>query len=222
MLREAEDDYDITVSKSFGDKFKELGGKVISDIEYTKDTDDYTTQLKQVQASGADVVFLPSSPETAVKIVSAAADAGMNVKFVGTSEWDSDVLLEKEYTEIGKLMFFATYFDAEAELTTATTEFLEAYSKKHEDSPDKHEETPDKAVALAYDAYMLALDAIERAGTAEDASKIKSAIESTKDFEGASGMITLNASGDPIKSVAIMSVNNGKFESVFTIDPDFK
>lgn len=214
VLNASGDDYALTVSKNFGDQFKELGGEIVLETEYNKDAKSIKTQLEQISTSGADVIFLPSNLDTALKIIKEAVDLGVSSKFLGTSEWDSEILLKSEYADISKQMYFSTYFDEGAELTDVTKEFLQVYKEKYNDSPDE-------AVVLAYDAYMLALDAIERAESANDKEAIREALANTKNFEGASGKITFNSSGDPIKSVAIMSVNNGKFESVYTIDPDF-
>ena len=67
-------------------------------------------------------------------------------------------------------------------------EFVKAYSKKY------GKVTPDQAAALGFDAYMLAINAMERAGSV-DGTKVRDAIAQTKNFAGASGVITFNNGG---------------------------
>ena len=63
----------------------------------------------------------------------------------------------------------------------------------------------------------LILDAIKRAGSA-DPVKIRDEIAKTKGFEGAAGIITLDANGDAIKNAVIKTVKNGKFTYLDTVE----
>lgn len=72
---------------------------------------------------------------------------------------------------------------------------------------------------MAYDAYLIALNALKQAGT-DDSIKIRDAIAKTKDLETTTGMTTLNADGDPIKSAVIKTVKNGKFTYLDMVSPE--
>jgi len=71
--------------------------------------------------------------------------------------------------------------------------------------------------ALGADAYFVVADAINRAGST-NRKKINTAIRTTKDFKGVTGIITI-VNGNPIKSAVIQKVENGKFVYVTTINP---
>ncbi|MCG2728818.1 MAG: ABC transporter substrate-binding protein, partial [Acetobacterium sp.] len=74
--------------------------------------------------------------------------------------------------------------------------------------------------ALGYDGYMMTLDAIERAGSADPVA-IRDALAATKDFEGATGMITIDANGDATKNQAVIKgVKDGKFTYMDTVTID--
>jgi branched-chain amino acid transport system substrate-binding protein len=60
--------------------------------------------------------------------------------------------------------------------------------------------------------------AIEKAGST-DGTKIRDALSSLKDFQGVSGTITMGPDGNPVKSVVINKVENGKFVYVTTVNP---
>ena len=75
-----------------------------------------------------------------------------------------------------------------------------------------------KIAALGYDAAKMLADAIERADSV-DPDKIKDAINSTTDFPGITGMITLDEKRNPYKEITIATVKNGKFELVTKLRP---
>ncbi|SLM18888.1 hypothetical protein SPIRO4BDMA_50403 [uncultured spirochete] len=64
----------------------------------------------------------------------------------------------------------------------------------------------------------MARDAIQRAGSL-DKDKVREAIAVTKDYPGATGMITLNEDGDAVKSAVIKTVKDGKFVYMATVQP---
>ncbi|MDO4545694.1 MAG: ABC transporter substrate-binding protein, partial [Bacillota bacterium] len=93
--------------------------------------------------------------------------------------------------------------------------FLEAYEKIHGKNS-----TPEDGVALGYDAYMIALDAIEKAGEDATGEEVREILAGQNQFRGASGNITFNNVGDPIKTAYISTWRNGKVESLYTIQPN--
>ena len=63
--------------------------------------------------------------------------------------------------------------------------------------------------ALAYDAVFILADAINRAeSTGRDA--IRLALSRTKNFEGVTGVISFNESGDPVKGAVIMEIDGNR------------
>ena len=78
---------------------------------------------------------------------------------------------------------------------------------------------PDALAALAYDAARIMAAAIEKAGST-DGAKIRDQIAATKDFDGVTGIITLNADRNAVKPAVIVKVENGKYLLTETIKPD--
>ena len=95
--------------------------------------------------------------------------------------------------------------------------FLQAYHAKYgEDS------VPDPAVALGFDAYIIAVDSINRICTALDGELLATSIGLETVFPGASGNITFDADGNPMKTVIIEGVKNGEFVKLYTMEPIFE
>ena len=97
-----------------------------------------------------------------------------------------------------------------------TETFLRAYRKAYGE-----DEKPDDAVALGFDAYLLALRAIEDAGTYKNGSLIAGKLSSVFEMPAATGSITLNAQGDPIKEVVIERFVKAEPKPVFTAVPSW-
>ena len=213
-LKPTDSDIADAQTSSFSEKIIQLSGDltIVKAAEtYTAGAEDFTEQLTAIKESGAEAIFTAAKIDDAVRIMKQAQELGLNVIFLGTSSWDSEQFLKAETTADVR---FPAAFDAKGENTEATEAFLTAYREKYGADAE-----PTSAEALGYDAYMLALDAIERAGTSEDGDLIRQAIQNTSQLEGASGSITFDSSGSPIKSVSIMTISDGKIKSAGTVEP---
>lgn len=70
----------------------------------------------------------------------------------------------------------------------------------------------------ASNAVSLLVEAIRRAGSTEG-PKVREALAGTSNFQGVSGTLSMGPDGNPIKSVVINEVENGKFVYVSTVTP---
>jgi branched-chain amino acid transport system substrate-binding protein len=77
---------------------------------------------------------------------------------------------------------------------------------------------PNGLAALGYDAVKLAADAIKRANST-DPKLIRDAIEQTKDFQGVTGTISIDAEHNAVKSAVIVKVEGTKFPLVTVVKP---
>ena len=155
--------------------------------------------------------FLPADAKTAMTIMEAMAD--MDLIFVGTNRWEVDEFLNSG-SEAVEGARFTTVYDSTQDLTDMSAVFLNAYRVKYgQDAVPSNEE------ALGFDAYRLALEAIEQAGDPENGYLIMQKMTSIREFAGATGSITLNADGDPIKPVIIVKVEDGQMVPEYTAEP---
>jgi branched-chain amino acid transport system substrate-binding protein len=106
---------------------------------------------------------------------------------------------------------FSTFFATEVPITDTSKIFLDAYRKQYSKEPAA-------VTALGFDGYLVARAAIEKAATL-DTVKIRDAINQTKDFPGAAGMITFDADRNATKSAVIKTVKDGKFTYLTTVQP---
>ncbi len=219
IFRDADDDYAAAVSQTFTDKMIQLTtdeNAIAKVIEYTHQQKDLKKQLQQVKDTGAGVVLLASKTKDAIEIMKQAKDMGIQLIFLGTDSWESEDFV-KEGGDAVEGAVFSTYFDPEAAITENTEVFLKAYREKY-----GVDANPPSDVALGFDAYLLAINAIGTAGTSVDGEAIREQLAHTKNFSGASGNITFDENGDPIKSVVIKTITNGEFVHRYTVEPTWQ
>ena len=217
IMTEANDDFGTAIAQTFSDSLVARVGDnsaLVASCEFKEGDTDYTEPLKKIKKSKAEVVFLPVDVEQAVAILKQAKKMGINATFLGTDRWDTEEFAIQMNIAGMENVSFSTIFDATTTTTVMSQSFLKAYKAKY-----GADAVPDSATALGFDAYILAIDAINKAGTALDGDKIRECLSLTKMFPGASGNITLDSNGDPIKSVVVKTIMEGKAEAVYTMEP---
>ncbi|QIB70417.1 ABC transporter substrate-binding protein [Aminipila butyrica] len=218
IMRPENDDYAIAVSQTFSDKFIQMTGNanaVVVSSDYDMDQQDkLEANLRKIKESGAQVVFLPVKLEAAAEILKEAKKVGVTALFLGTDQWDSQKLIELAGKEAAEGVSFSTIFDPNTSTTIMSDNFKKAYKAKY-----GQDAVPDSSAALGFDAYMIAVDSLNKAGTALDGEALRKTIASTREFPGASGTITFDMNGDPIKSVVVKKIVNGQAISAYTMEP---
>jgi branched-chain amino acid transport system substrate-binding protein len=82
----------------------------------------------------------------------------------------------------------------------------------------KYNSVPDAFATLGYDATNLLLNAIKTANS-DDPTKIKDALQASKDFSAVTGKLSFDKDGNPIKPAVILQIKNGKQSYVTTVAP---
>lgn len=214
FIIEKTNDYAVGLAKFFEDTFVELTGNeeaVVYEAFYQTGDQDFTAQLGNIKASGAEVIFAPGNFTESALVMKQARELGLDIPILGGDTWETPEVLDIA-GEAAEGVVFSTFFDANAKLTDTTTEFLEAYEAKYGKEPAA-------VTALAFDAYILVLDAIERANS-DDPEAIRDALEATKDFPGAAGIVNFDKNGDAVKNAVIKTVKDGEFTYLTTIQPE--
>lgn len=208
IIQEVSNDYAVGLAKFFVDAFTQLTGDpncIITTGNYNTNDQDFSGILTNIKEANPDVVFAPGNFTESALIIKQARNLGMTVPFVGGDTWETNEFIEVGGKEVEGVVL-STFFDDTAPATDEAKKFVEAYKAEY---PDR--ESVPAVSALGYDAYILILDAIERAGSS-DPKAIRDELAKTANFEGVTGMITINEEGDADKNMAIIKkVENGKF-----------
>jgi branched-chain amino acid transport system substrate-binding protein len=214
VIQDIASDYAVGLSNFFREAFIKLTGdpkSIVGLISYQTGDQDFTAQVTYAAGKKPDVVFVPAgSYGDAALIIKQGKEMGITANFLGGDTWEAPEFIEVggEAVEGG---YFSTHFDATAVTTEAAKKFSDSFQKKYNREPSAF-------AALGFDAFNLVIDAIKRAGSA-DPKAIRDALAVTKDYEGVTGMITLDFNGDATKDAIIKTIENGKFKYVATVHP---
>ena len=182
---------------------------------YTPGQKDFTKPLKAIQESGVKSVLLPGDSADSANIINQAADMGLDVMFLGPTDWSSKEFRSELSSSVSKEhLAFVNFFTADDTINQESEKFLEAYHEKY--GKDKE---PEDSVALGYDAYLIAINAVNDAGNDPSGNDIRKVLASAKEFQGASGNITFNTEGDPLRSAQISTWEGKKIVSTYTVEP---
>lgn len=210
VFTDVKSDYSKGLAKFFKEGIAKAGGQVVAELDFNGGDKDFKAQLTAIKTAGPDAVFIPAYYTDVALICIQAKQLGISIPFLGGDGWESPTLIE-----IGKDAveghYFSTHYSADAG-TPKVQNFVDSYKKEYEGK------VPDAMAALGYDSAMFLADAIKRANSTEP-GKIREALAATKEFEGVTGKMAINAQRDAVKSAVILQVKGGKFKFVETVNP---
>jgi branched-chain amino acid transport system substrate-binding protein len=212
ILGDNSSDYSKGLTKFFEEEFTKLGGTVITKQTYAQKDQDFKAQLTQMRDQKPDVIYVPGYYGEVGIIAKQARELGMNQPLLGGDGWDSPELWKLGGAALNPA-YISNHYSADNPASEIQN-FVKAYTAKFNVAPDS-------LAALAYDSAKVLADAIKRAG-GTDSAKLKDAINSTKDFPGVTGKITLDASRNAVKPAVVLKLNPSasKFDFQETIYPE--
>ncbi|MDI3279922.1 MAG: ABC transporter substrate-binding protein [Bacillota bacterium] len=209
ILVDVAQDYCVGLGKFFEDEFKRLGGRVVAKQFIKTGDQDFSAQLTAIKNANPDILYIPNYYTEIALAARQARALGIKAPILSGDGADAPELVQIGGDAVEGLMHTA-FWHEKAAMTPLGKKYVEAYRKKYGKEPNAFG-------ALAADSYLIILDAIKRAKSA-DPTKIRDAIEATKNLEVVTGTVTIE-NGDAIKPVVIRKVVNGKFEYLATVNP---
>lgn len=206
------DAYSTGIYQKFNSEAAELGLNIVCVKTFTDDSaNDFTSQLNEIKAAGADLVFLPIYYTPASMILQQAAKMKYEPKFFGVDGMDGILTLENFDTKLAEDVMLLTPFTADAE-DEATKNFVAKYK-------EKYGETPNQFAADAYDCIMAIYKACTELNITADMSAsdiCEKMIEkfTSADFkvDGLTGSeMTWSATGEVSKQPKGMIIKNGVY-----------
>lgn len=203
------DDYSKGLAAEFSKVLKNAGGTITDTENYVGGDKDFKSTLTRIKASKPDVVFVPGYYSEVGLIVKQARELGITVPFVGGDGWDSAKLADLAGAANLNDTYFVNHMWAE---DPATKPFADAYKAKYNAEPDA-------LAALGYDAAEMLIAAIKTSGST-DPEKLRLALENTKNFQGVTGVITVDPkTHNPVKSAVIIKMVDGKKTLLTHVNP---
>jgi branched-chain amino acid transport system substrate-binding protein len=209
VLYDVASEYNKGIAEIFKKNFEAAGGKVVAFESYTKDDKDFSSQLTSIKAANPGVLFLPNYYNEVPLQVQQARRLGITCPIIGSDSWGSQEILTLCGPEL-EGAYFSTHYAPDIATPTAQ-KFIQAYDAKYGKKPDD-------VAALTYDAGSLLLQAISQARSL-DRKKVRDALAAVQHFDGVTGSMKFQGTGDPIKSAIIIQVKDCKFKYYATVNP---
>ncbi len=211
ILSDVASAYSVGLAEFFRQGFTGSGGQIVLEQKYSGGDKDFKAQLTAIKSAGVEAIFVPGYYNEAGLIVAQARQLGMNVPLFGGDGWEAPELIQIAGAQALENTYYSTHFSPES-ADPKVQAFVSAFKAKF------NGEVPDAMAALGYDSAMVLADAIKRAGSTEGA-KLRAALAATRDFPCVTGKTTLDANRDASKSAVIITVKEGKFKYLQTVEP---
>ena len=208
IFTDVKSDYSKGLTEFFKKQFTESGGKIVAEENYRAGETDFRAQMTNIKGKKPDVIYIPGYYTEVANIAVQARSLGIDVPLLGGDGWDSPKLFEIGRDAVNNC-YLTNHYSPENK-APKVVKFVGDYKKKFG-------ETPDALAAVAYDAAYIMFDAIERSG-GTDRAKLRDALAATKNFEGVTGNISMDADRNAQKPIVILKIGDGKQNFVKEID----
>ena len=196
------DDFGRDATKVLLDISNRMGCPPVAVESFNPDDKDFSSQLLKIKEKNADTLIIWSLYEPAALIAKQVAQMGLKVQLMGGGG-----LTNSKYVELGGAATNGTIMPQSYHTSSKEphiVNFTEKFKKKYGRDPDPN-------AAQSYDAIMIVAEALEKVGV-DDKSKIRDAIASTSNFNGVTGMISFDDTGDAPREMKVIQIRNGNYE----------
>ncbi len=187
-------DWCVGVKNVFREHLISIGGNIVAEEDFAQGSVDLRSQLTKVKDADPDVVYVLSYTQSGVALLTQIKELGLDVKVLGGDSWADDTLWEQA-SSAGEGARF---------LVPSTPPSAEFDSKMEAKGIEASLGTQQ-----AYDNVMILADIFREFGT--NPVVVKEALYNVKDYQGFSGIITIDSNGDLADAVYdVKEVNNGE------------
>jgi branched-chain amino acid transport system substrate-binding protein len=209
LLYASDNLYSSGLAKEFRDELKRLGGELVMEKTFLNNETNFTTYISEITSAKPEIIYAPVYYNSMAIIARQAKAAGVaGEMFVGGDGWDSDSLLNDAGAEM-EGAYFTNHYAPDVPWESAKA-FRAAYMARFKRDPSG-------LAAMGYDAAKLLADAIGRAKT-NTSDGIREAIQETKNFQGATGVISIDPERNADKSIVIVKIKDKKYTYFTTVN----
>jgi len=211
VLVDQKSDYSVGLSRVFEERFRELGGTVVSKESYAKGDTDFRGQLTRIRAAKPQALFIPGYYSDVGPLARQARELGLRVPLLGGDGWDSGEALGELGGAAVEGALYSTHF-APDNPGTSVQQFLGRYQARFG-------HLPDALGALGYDAARVGIEALRRSGGVGGPA-LREQIARTREFAGVTGRITLGPDRNAVKPAVIVKLVHGRPRFATEVNPE--
>ncbi|MGE5587990.1 MAG: ABC transporter substrate-binding protein [Clostridia bacterium] len=209
VLYDIASEYNKGIAEVFKQSFEKYGGKIVAFETYTTGDQDFSSQLTRIKQAAPEVLFLPNYYSEVPLQIQQARRLGYGGKVLGSDSWGFPDIIKLGGADI-EGHFFSTHYAPDIATPTAQR-FIKAYE-------ERFKEKPDDVAALTYDSFGMLFQAIKAAGKL-DREAVRDALSKMTSYEGVTGSMRFEGTGDPVKSAVFIQINGGRFTYYASVAP---
>jgi len=190
--------------------FGKLGGTIVSEQSYAQGDADFKGQLSSIRSAEPDVIYIPGYYGDVALIAKQARMIGLTQPLLGADGWDAPELWQLGGDALNG-SYISTHYSVD-DPSPAIRTFVDSYKQRYGNL------LPDAHAALAYDAARLLFDAIARTRST-DGDKLRDALAQTKNFQGVTGLISMDADRNAVKPAVVLKLQDLRSIYQETIQP---
>lgn len=209
IMVNSEVDYSVGIAEAFTEVFEASGGKVVTTVNYGQKDMDFKPILMNVKNANPDVIVIPDYYQKIALIAAQAKEIGIEAPLIGGDGWDGVTSQVANNPEVIENSYFINHYTPEDE-SPIVQDFIKNYK-------ETYNEEANAFAALGYDAAKILIEAMKTAGTTESQAVID-AMKNTS-LDCVTGHITFNELRNPIKSVSVIKIKEGKNTLFKKLDP---
>ena len=205
LLYDKATEYTNLLAGYFKDAFTHNGGTVLLEDSYKSGDTSYSAQITKLKALSTqpDFLYVSAMPDDIGTIVKQVRQAGIDLPIIGGDGYDTPLLVQVAGPASNDV-YFTTHALMTTDSTPAVAKFIAAYKAEYGKDPEN------AFAALGYDSVYLIAHAIQAANST-DPTKIRDALQATKDLPGVTGAISyVDGKRVPQKQVTVIGVKDQK------------
>jgi branched-chain amino acid transport system substrate-binding protein len=210
IIMDSSSDYGKGLAENFVKTFTESGGNIVAQEAYVAGDTDFNAILTKIKALNSDVIYIPGYYNEAGLIIKQARNLGLNQPILGADGFDSPTLVDLAGASALNDVYFTNHYSSLDE-DPMVLEFIKTFEARYGKKPDAFN-------ALGYDLARFVADAIGRAEKLTGEA-VKDALEATENFAGVTGTLSVDENHNPVKSIVVIGLKDGKQYSSVKIDP---
>ncbi|MFQ6341395.1 ABC transporter substrate-binding protein [Campylobacter sp. VTCC 70190] len=205
-------DYSLGLAKAFEKEYKLNGGQILKVLRINSGDKDFKAIVAQVKSLNPEFIFLPLYYGEASLFARQARLAGLNTP-MGSADGVADQTFISLAGDASEGYIFTDSFDANNPTTQLSKDFIAAYEKAK-----GTKEVPNFS-AMGADAYFVMRNAMNACATNLTSECVNEKIHQTTNYQGVSGVISIDKTGNATRSVVVKEIKNQKQNYKDTINP---
>jgi len=198
----AESEFGSSVQRFFKSSFESEGGEVLATLGYAQGSADWAALAAQAIALKPQGIYLADLAPGVVQLINALREAGFKGALLTSSAFSDP----QSVATVGGDGIYLTRVAFEAD---STDPVVQAFSQRYR---DQYGEAPGLFAAHGFDAMMVIGEGLKQAG-GDPPNRFWQRLRSLRDFQGATGPIQFDESGDVQKFPQVYLVQEGKMVS---------